>query len=109
MRVARSGNQVLVDGVCPAPLVDAGVHGDQVQWAPSTLWQSRVQTLAKRLIDVFGAGVALLLLSPVLLCAAVLVRLSSPGPILFRQNRVGKDGLRFEMYKFRTMYADNDP
>jgi lipopolysaccharide/colanic/teichoic acid biosynthesis glycosyltransferase len=57
---------------------------------------------------VFDRGVvllALVVLSPVLLVTALLVRLSSPGPVIFRQVRVGQHGRHFEIYKFRTMYV----
>jgi lipopolysaccharide/colanic/teichoic acid biosynthesis glycosyltransferase len=60
---------------------------------------------------VFDRGVvllALVVLSPVLLVTAVLVRLSSPGPVIFRQVRVGQHGRHFEIYKFRTMYVAHD-
>lgn len=63
----------------------------------------------KRAIDVVAAALGLLLLSPVLLLIAAAVRLESPGPALFRQTRVGKDGLPFTFYKFRTMTDGNDP
>jgi lipopolysaccharide/colanic/teichoic acid biosynthesis glycosyltransferase len=61
---------------------------------------------AKRLLDVAGAAVCLALLAPVLCIITALVRFTSPGPVLFRQNRVGKDGRLFPMYKFRTMFRD---
>ncbi len=60
---------------------------------------------------VFDRGVvllALVVLSPVLLVTALLVRLSSPGPVIFRQVRVGQHGRHFEIYKFRTMYVAHD-
>ena len=60
----------------------------------------------KRLLDVIIAALALVLLSPVFLLLALLIRLDSPGPILFRQIRVGKLGDTFGMYKFRSMYVD---
>lgn len=62
----------------------------------------------KRLLDVSLAFVALLLLAPLLAVVAVAVRLTSPGPALFRQLRVGKDGSTFTMLKFRSMRVDND-
>jgi exopolysaccharide biosynthesis polyprenyl glycosylphosphotransferase len=55
------------------------------------------------LFDRAVAAVALLLLSPLLLVLAVLVRTTSRGPVIFRQQRVGRDGRLFEIYKFRTM------
>ncbi len=60
-------------------------------------------TLAKRLFDVICAGLGLLLLAPLLLAAAVWVKLDSPGPALFRQTRVGRFGVPFTIHKFRTM------
>jgi lipopolysaccharide/colanic/teichoic acid biosynthesis glycosyltransferase len=59
--------------------------------------------LAKRLFDVCGAGLALLLLLPLLLAVALWVRLDSPGPVFFRQERVGRHGALFRIHKFRTM------
>jgi lipopolysaccharide/colanic/teichoic acid biosynthesis glycosyltransferase len=57
----------------------------------------------KRAFDLLVAGVALVVLSPLMAAVALLVRLESPGPVLFRQPRVGKDGKLFTVYKFRTM------
>jgi lipopolysaccharide/colanic/teichoic acid biosynthesis glycosyltransferase len=59
--------------------------------------------LDKRLFDLVGAAVALLLLSPLLLAAALAVKLDSPGPVFFRQQRVGRGGVLFRIHKFRTM------
>lgn len=59
----------------------------------------------KRAIDVVLSGVGLVLASPVLAATAVAVRLDSPGPVLFRQERVGKNGRIFQIRKFRTMRA----
>ncbi|MBR9820565.1 MAG: WecB/TagA/CpsF family glycosyltransferase [Rhodobacteraceae bacterium] len=61
---------------------------------------------ARRAFDLAISSVALLLLAPVLLAAALAVRLESGGPVLFRQTRVGLDGKPFTMYKFRSMYRD---
>lgn len=65
--------------------------------------------LAKRLIDVLLAGALALMLSPVLLSLALLVRASSPGPALFRQVRIGMDAQPFVIMKFRTMTSENQP
>ena len=62
----------------------------------------------KRLTDIVGAGMLLVFLSPLLLLAALAIKLSSRGPVLFRQLREGKDGQQFWMYKFRTMIVDAD-
>lgn len=58
---------------------------------------------AKRIMDVLGAALGLLVLSPVLVACAVAVKLSSPGPVFFRQERVGLHGRLFRIRKFRTM------
>lgn len=60
----------------------------------------------KRTMDVVCSGAALLVLSPVLLTLAVLVKLSSPGPVFFVQRRAGVGGRPFDFYKFRSMYVD---
>jgi exopolysaccharide biosynthesis polyprenyl glycosylphosphotransferase len=62
--------------------------------------------LVKEACDRVGAALLLLALAPVLVAVAVWVRLSTPGPVLFRQVRVGRHGREFVMYKFRTMYLD---
>ena len=62
----------------------------------------------KRGLDLLGASLALLVLSPVMLAIALLIKLLSPGPLLFRQRRVGYMGKEFECLKFRTMRCDND-
>ena len=59
--------------------------------------------LGKRLFDLCGAAVALVLLSPLLLFVALLIKLDSPGPVFFRQQRVGRHGVPFAIHKFRTM------
>lgn len=61
--------------------------------------------MAKRLFDLLGAAAALLLLSPLLLAVALIVKLDSPGPVFFRQERVGRRGVPFRIHKFRTMRA----
>jgi sugar transferase EpsL len=62
----------------------------------------------KRGIDVVGAGIALVVLSPVLAIVALLVRLRMGSPVLFRQQRPGRHGQPFEMLKFRTMTDRRD-
>ena len=62
--------------------------------------------VAKRVLDVVGASVGIVLLSPLLVAIAVAVRCSSPGPIFFAQERYGLRKRRFRMYKFRTMVRD---
>lgn len=62
----------------------------------------------KRALDIVGSLFALLLLSPVMLAVAIAVARSSPGPIIFRQKRVGRHGVPFTFYKFRSMRCDTD-
>lgn len=65
------------------------------------------QLAAKRLFDLLCSMLGLLVLSPVLLFTALAVGLTSPGGVLFRQERMGKDGRPFTIYKFRSMRTDN--
>lgn len=67
---------------------------------------SRSSEFLKRSLDLLGAIGALVLLSPFLLLLTVLIKLDSPGPVLFRQPRVGRRGQRFEILKFRSMVTD---
>ncbi|HVQ89079.1 MAG TPA: sugar transferase, partial [Actinomycetes bacterium] len=60
----------------------------------------------KRGLDLFGSGIGLLLLSPLLVGAAIAIRLTSGGPAVFRQTRIGQDGREFRVVKLRTMYQD---
>ena len=62
--------------------------------------------MAKRLFDLLGASLALLLLAPLLLAVAAAVRWDSAGPVFFRQLRVGRHGVPFRIHKFRTMRVD---
>jgi exopolysaccharide biosynthesis polyprenyl glycosylphosphotransferase len=61
---------------------------------------------AKRLIDFILAAIALVVLSPVFALVALAVRLNSPGPVIFRQTRIGERGQEFIFYKFRSMYTN---
>ncbi len=63
------------------------------------------QLIVKRFVDVIGASIGLIVASPILLMVAGLVKIDSRGPVLFRQNRVGRGGRLFKIYKFRTMVA----
>jgi len=63
----------------------------------------RIEPLLKRGVDVVVSGVALLLALPVMALISLLIRLDSPGPVFFRQTRLGRDGRPFDIRKFRTM------
>lgn len=60
----------------------------------------------KRIIDIILSGAALIILSPIMLLIAVIIKADSKGPVLFKQKRVAKDKEYFQILKFRTMYAD---
>ncbi len=68
-------------------------------------WNLRARAL-KRAIDIVGASVLLLLLTPLFALVAVLIKLDSPGPVFYRQLRMGRGGQCFPLLKFRTMYQD---
>lgn len=64
--------------------------------------------MGKRLFDLLGSAAALLLLAPLMLALALWIRLDSPGPVFYRQLRVGRHGRAFRIHKFRTMRVDAD-
>jgi len=80
-------------------------HGvPMLAWSPTH--HSPELLLVKRCLDVAIAAIAILLTGPIMLICAILIRSSSPGPVLFRQRRMGRNGRTFEMLKFRTMRID---
>jgi len=62
-----------------------------------------------RVFDILIATIALIVLSPILLIATIAIKLGSPGPVIYRQRRVGRDGREFELLKLRTMALGSDP
>jgi lipopolysaccharide/colanic/teichoic acid biosynthesis glycosyltransferase len=71
--------------------------------------RKKLTSLMKRIVDVLGSVGLLVLLSPVFVCIGVAIKLTSPGPILFRQTRIGQFGQPFTFLKFRSMYTEADP
>ncbi|PKR87512.1 exopolysaccharide biosynthesis protein [Pleomorphomonas diazotrophica] len=71
----------------------------KVNWRP-------IHLATKRLTDIVGAALGLLLLSPLLIVVAAIIKLTSAGPIFFRQERTGLDNKPFQILKFRSMYTD---
>lgn len=69
---------------------------------------NKFQLFVKRVIDIIGASVGLLLSSFIWIGAAIAIKIDSPGPIFYCQDRVGINGRRFKLYKFRSMYIDAD-
>ncbi|HJT35772.1 MAG TPA: sugar transferase [Pirellulales bacterium] len=85
---------------------DSPANSPHECYVPLEPFLTRPLPVWKRALDVFGAGTGLLLLSPLMALLAAAVKLSSPGPVFFRQRRAGRGGRPFVIYKFRTMVAD---
>lgn len=66
----------------------------------------RGPSIPKRTVDILGSSLALIVLSPLFLATAAAIKLTSPGPVFFRQKRAGQFGRPFQLYKFRSMYLD---
>src|SRR5262245_57227540 len=79
-----------------------GLQIISLQSSPHNGWN----VLSKRLVDITVGGLALLIFAPVMVLIALAVKLSSRGPVFYRQERMGLDGRRFQMLKFRTMVVD---
>jgi exopolysaccharide biosynthesis polyprenyl glycosylphosphotransferase len=109
VRLVKQGRVV---HVVPA-LIDAELFRrnlGEIEGVPAVTLESanphELERMAKRLIDVVVAALLVMLLSPFLVIIGVFVKLSSPGPIIFRQERLGRGGKKFTIFKFRTMNAD---
>jgi lipopolysaccharide/colanic/teichoic acid biosynthesis glycosyltransferase len=89
-----------------APGLSIGTLGFEKSFAAALPTDSAGYVVAKRCVDVLVACSALVLLSPLLVLAVILVRMQGPGPIIYRQPRIGIRGRRFHMYKFRSMLPD---
>jgi len=68
--------------------------------------EKSIQWFIKRCIDIIGTSLGIIAISPLLLLIALAIKLESPGPVFFKQKRIGKNGREFYMYKFRSMYKD---
>jgi len=73
------------------------------------MYISKRQRFIKRAFDLFISIIGLILLSPLFLLVALLIKLDSKGPVFFKQQRLGERGKIFTIYKFRTMYFDAQP
>ncbi|MFQ5890497.1 MAG: sugar transferase [Gemmatimonadota bacterium] len=95
-------------GMLQVPLAEIGVTeiGDISLLEVRGFQFSKAQEAAKRVFDLLGAGLLLLALSPLMMVLAVLIRLTSPGPILYIAPRVGRGGRHFRFFKFRSMVRD---
>ena len=71
--------------------------------------RKRMPLVIKRVMDVAGSAALLLVLSPLLAAIAAIIKLTSKGPVIFEQERLGRFGARFKCLKFRTMFTNNDP
>ncbi|HKR28665.1 MAG TPA: exopolysaccharide biosynthesis polyprenyl glycosylphosphotransferase, partial [Acidobacteriaceae bacterium] len=81
------------------------IHLDDLALHTAKRDPSRLDAAAKRALDLIGSALLLVALAPLLLLVALLIRLDSPGPALFTQERVGRYGRVFKIYKFRSMYS----
>jgi lipopolysaccharide/colanic/teichoic acid biosynthesis glycosyltransferase len=90
--------------------INANSNELRVGHAPRRGFGFRTQLAAKRVIDILASATALLVLLPLFLTLAVLIRIDSPGPVFFRQVRWGQNGKKIQVYKFRSMRNDlGDP
>jgi lipopolysaccharide/colanic/teichoic acid biosynthesis glycosyltransferase len=85
-------------------VADAKLYSDLERQIP----RKRALLAVKRVMDIIGSAAMLILLAPILAIIALAIKLSSKGPVLFEQERMGQSAARFKCLKFRTMYANCD-
>jgi len=93
--------------VRPSRLEIGNIHGFSTMHIGAGL-QGKGRVATKRVFDLIITSIALVVLSPVMVLAAVAVKIDSSGPVLFKQRRLGRSGQQFEMIKFRSMLPDAD-
>jgi exopolysaccharide biosynthesis polyprenyl glycosylphosphotransferase len=91
-------------GGIPSPETFSTLYPDLV----GEIESKRIPLLIKRCLDIVGSLLALIMLAPLMILIALAVKLTSPGPVLFRQIRLGQSGKSFTFLKFRSMYAKAD-
>ncbi len=89
----------------PHWVADSKLYPELDKRAPN----KKISLGVKRAMDIIGSAALLLLLSPLLAVIAAIIKLTSDGPVLFKQERLGRFGQRFNCLKFRTMHVNNDP
>jgi exopolysaccharide biosynthesis polyprenyl glycosylphosphotransferase len=98
----------MVADLFPLKLANSRIH--QFEGVPmlslTTVSENHVQLAVKRILDILGSGVLIILLSPLFIATALAIKLTSPGPVFFFQERVGLNQRRFYMIKFRSMVTD---
>jgi len=101
------GGEILLDRDILQGAVAIGAHGKQDTLVLSRGPLDLASRIQKRGFDLLIGGAALILLAPLMLAVALAIKLDSPGPVLFRQIRVGQGNRQFPIYKFRSMRADS--
>ncbi len=105
-------SQIAIESLCYPEFVEAPDSGPRPEIYPDVLEDinpRRIHRVGKRLLDVAGSLTALIVLSPIFLVVALIIKLTSPGPVLYRQTRIGQFGKSFVFLKFRSMSVDADP
>lgn len=98
--------EVIADDPDHIGIIGISTYGDRRTLVVSAGPLHLRERTIKRVFDVVTSGLALLILLPLFVAVAVAIRLESPGPVLFRQQRIGRDNALFMMFKFRSMYTD---
>jgi len=115
IRKARGGTQCSVtSGTYPDQLFDALETEERIKpnilnyVLEDAIRLSPTKTALKRGVDILGAVVGILISLPIMLFTPIAIKLTSPGPVIFKQSRLGRKGVPFIFYKFRSMYINTD-
>ena len=100
------GLEVATQNWVPLSLPGHVKHYSSNWYGTSYRRRARIQSILKRALDLVGAALALVLLSPLMALIAIVILIDSPGPVLYRTYRVGKNGRLFRFFKFRTMVTN---